>query len=218
VIDPPALQFSMLWPGLLVVLACGVAGGLFSRLLITSLLGDGGRLLNWRARHPLAFAGACGLAIALIGSVSSGATFGAGYEYTSALLAGKADVVPGLTVALRLIATWLAVWSGVPGGVFAPSLAIGAGIGSDVAALAGLQQDNAVFIALGMVAFLAGVTQAPITAFIIVMEMVSGHAMVLSLMAGALGANLMSRWISRPLYGALAENLLQRLGADPPRT
>jgi H+/Cl- antiporter ClcA len=68
-----------------------------------------------------------------------------------------------------------------------------------------------------MAAFLAAVTQAPITAFIIVMEMVDGHAMVLSLMAAALGASLVSRWISAPLYATLAGMQLQRLPAtDPP--
>jgi len=63
-------------------------------------------------------------------------------------------------------------------------------------------------IALGMAGFLAAVTQAPLTAFIIVMEMVDGHAMVLNLMAGALLASLISRMISRPLYDSLAEHMV----------
>ena len=61
-----------------------------------------------------------------------------------------------------------------------------------------------------MAGFLTAVTQAPMTSFIIVMEMVDGHAMVLSLMSCALGASLISRWISRPLYGSLTEALLLR--------
>jgi H+/Cl- antiporter ClcA len=59
------------------------------------------------------------------------------------------------------------------------------------------------------------VTQAPITAFIIVMEMVDGHAMVLSLMAAALGASGISRLLSRPLYAELAELQLRRLPVVP---
>jgi hypothetical protein len=43
------------------------------------------------------------------------------------------------------------------------------------------------------------------------MEMVDGHAMVLSLMAAAMLASLVSRLLSRPLYGALAELQLLRL-------
>ncbi|MDE2296893.1 MAG: chloride channel protein, partial [Burkholderiales bacterium] len=80
-----------------------------------------------------------------------------------------------------------------------------------------LGQASGPLIALGMTAFLAAVTQAPITSFIIVMEMVDGHAMVLSLMAGALGASLVARWLSRPLYSALAQVQLGRIPAprDP---
>jgi H+/Cl- antiporter ClcA len=153
------------------------------------------------------FAAACGVVVAMIGIVTDGATFGSGYEYTQNLLAGHGET-PGLVVTLRAAATWLAAASGVPAGVFAPSLAIGAGIGNDVAQIAGVQEGTPVFIALGMVAFLSAVTQAPLTAFIIVMEMVDGHAMVLSLMAAALGANGLSRLISRPLYAALAQVLV----------
>ena len=214
VIEVPPLHASMWWPALLLVLACGALGGMFARLLHASLTGTGDRLGRWRAAHPVLFAGACGLAAGAIGIVSHGASFGSGYGYTRALLQGDGDV-PLLFVTLRLVATWLAVWSGVPGGIFAPCLAIGAGMGHDVAALTGTQADSAALIALGMAAFLAAVTQAPMTAFIIVMEMVGGHAMVLSLMAAALGASLVSRWIARPLYAALAHAIVARARPAP---
>ncbi|MEY3992377.1 MAG: hypothetical protein RIS04_1140, partial [Pseudomonadota bacterium] len=69
-------------------------------------------------------------------------------------------------------------------------------------------------IALGMAGFLAAVTQAPLTAFIIVMEMVTGHQLVLSLMASALIASGVSRLVSTPLYSALTLMQLQRLPAS----
>jgi H+/Cl- antiporter ClcA len=62
-----------------------------------------------------------------------------------------------------------------------------------------------------MVGFLAAATQAPLTAFIIVMEMVDGHAMVLSLMACALVARVIARIISPPLYPTLAQFQLGRI-------
>ena len=215
VIDVPPLHWSMWWPALLLVLATGGLGGMFARLLHASITGSGDRLSRWRAGHPVAFAGACGLAAGAIGIVSHGATFGSGYGYTRSLLEGHLDV-PLLYVTLRVVATWLAVWSGVPGGIFAPCLAIGAGVGHDIAALCGAQADASALIALGMAAFLAAVTQAPMTSFIIVMEMVGGHAMVLSLMAAALGASLVSRWIARPLYAALAQSIVARVRASAP--
>lgn len=208
----PTLRLMIVWPALLLVLAGGALGGVFARLLQASLTGAGDRVSRWRAAHPVAFAAACGLAAGALGIVSHGATFGSGYEYTRSLLEGHADV-PLLYVTLRVVATWLAVWSGVPGGIFAPCLAIGAGLGHDVAILTGSQADAAALIAIGMAAFLAAVTQAPMTSFIIVMEMVGGHAMVLSLMAAALGASLVSRWIARPLYAALAQAIVARAQA-----
>jgi len=208
-IEVPPLRYSMWWPALLLVLATGGLGGVFARLLHASITGQGDRLGRWRAAHPVAFAGACGLAAGAIGIASHGATFGSGYSYTRGLLQGHVDV-PLLYVTLRVVATWLAVWSGVPGGIFAPCLAIGAGVGHDIAVFTGAQADAAALIAIGMAAFLAAVTQAPMTSFIIVMEMVGGHSMVLSLMAAALGASLVSRWIARPLYAALAHAIVVR--------
>lgn len=155
----------------------------------------------------------------MIGLVTDGATAGAGYATTRALLEGGADPSTLYTL-LKFVATWLSAWTGVPAGVFAPSLAIGAGIGHDVASVWGLSREAAIpLIALGMAGFLAASTQGPITAFIIVMEMVSGHAMVLSLMACALLASGVSRLITRPLYAELAAGLALPPapgGASPP--
>ena len=207
IIHAPGLPLHLVGAGLLVTIAAGLLGGGFARLLHASITGRQQPFAGWRARHPVGFAAGCGLVAAAVGCASQGAGFGSGYEYTRALLSGHAET-PVLYVTLRVVATWLAVWSGVPGGIFAPCLAIGAGIGHNVALLAGADAQSAALIALGMAAFLAAVTQAPMTSFIIVMEMVDGHAMVLSLMASALVASLVSRSISRPLYGMLASALL----------
>ena len=198
------LSWSLLGPGLAVAVIAGVAGGLFSRLMIASAQGLPDRFCRWRREHPLRFAAGCGLAVAVIGIVSGGTTAGAGYAATRGLLEGESDV-PALFTLLKFCATWISAWSGAPAGVFAPSLTIGAGIGHDVAQWTGLSREATIpLIALGMVGFLAATTQGPITAFIIVMEMVSGHTMVLSLMACALVAGGVSRLLSRPMYTELA--------------
>lgn len=211
----PQLGWEALLPALFVALACGVIGGIFARLLTASLTGASDRVSRWRNRNPLRFAAAGAFAVAVIGLVTGGATFGAGSEAVKNMLAGQADV-PELYVTLKLVATWLTAWCGVPGGIFAPSLSIGAGIGlnvSELAAFVGATQGNisAALIAMGMAGFLAAVTQAPLTAFIIVMEMVDGHAMVLSLMTTAMIASLTSRMICRPLYLTLAEHMVKSI-------
>jgi H+/Cl- antiporter ClcA len=125
------------------------------------------------------------------------------------MLDGESEAQP-LYVLLKFMATWITAWAGVPGGIFAPALSIGGALGNDIAQL--LSYPNApTLIALGMAGFLAAVTQAPLTSFIIVMEMVDGHGLVLSLMATAMVASGVSRLLSVPLYSALAQLQLQRL-------
>jgi H+/Cl- antiporter ClcA len=205
---------AVLLPGLAVAVVAGLTGGLFARLMVVSAQGLPDRFTRWRRAYPLRFAAACGLGVAVIGIVTGGATAGAGYAPTRAMLEGQAEL-PGLFTLLKFCATWLSAWSGVPAGVFAPSLTLGASIGHDVALLTGLGREATIpLIALGMVAFLAATTQGPITAFIIVMEMVSGHAMVLSLMASALVASGVSRLVARPMYQELAA--LLPVPAPPP--
>ena len=213
IIRVPELGWRLLGPGLLVALASGVAGGLFARLMIASLTGAPQRFNAWRARWPVRFAAVAGLLIAVIGLVTGGVTFGAGSEAVKRMLAGHDELTPLFTL-LKFVATWLTAWCGVPGGIFAPSLSIGAGIGDGIAQLAGAEFGPAL-IAMGMAGFLAAVTQAPLTAFIIVMEMVDGHSMVLSLMASAMLASLVSRMISRPLYETLAEHMVRGATAKP---
>lgn len=217
VIRASALTGDLLGAGLLVALICGGAGGLFSRLLIRSLQADGSdRFSRLRAHYPLGFAALCGLAVAVIGMVTDGATFGSGYAHTRAILDGLGAEESGpFNSLLKFVATWLTSWSGVPGGIFAPGLAIGADLGLDVVRWLGAPPEStATLVALGMAGFLAAATQAPLTAFIIVMEMVDGHAMVLSLMGAVLVANAVSRLISPPLYSTLAAAQLKRIRPD----
>lgn len=204
------LSTALLFPAFLVSMASGILGGLFSRLLLVSLAGTSNDwFTRMRGRAPVVFAAACGLLIVVMGLSSSGATFGSGYAHTRALLENQGEDFL-LYVPFKFIASWLTTWSGVPGGIFAPSLAIGGALGWDIAQLTSYV-NAPTLIALGMAGFLAAVTQAPLTAFIIVMEMVDGHALVLSLMTCALVSSGVSRLISAPLYASLAQLQLLRL-------
>ncbi len=198
------LSWSLFFPGIAVAVATGLAGGLFARLIVATINGLPDRFSQMRKAYPLRFAAVCALVVAIIGIVTNGATAGAGYEATRNMLEGRAEPTTLFTV-LKFCATWLTAATGVPAGLFAPSLTIGASIGHDVAMLTGVSSEAAIpLIALGMVGFLAASTQGPITAFIIVMEMVSGQSMVLSLMACALLASGISRLFTPPMYSALS--------------
>ena len=197
-------------------LACGLAGGLFSRLLLWPQRAPNFVLWRWRATHPVYFAGACGLAVALIGWLGGGFSYGSGYGVTARLASGEIGV-PWHAPITRFLATVVSYFSGIPGGIFAPSLAVGAAIGATSAPLiaatygsvhgAGTTETLQI-IALCMAGFLAAVTQAPVTSAIIVMEMIDGHGMVISLMAVALIAKAVSSRLSRELYQQLAAGFL----------
>lgn len=205
---------ALLLPAIVLAICCGLAGGLFSRLLILSLSGGSADWFSRNRRsYPVLFAAGCGLAVAVLGVVSHGETYGSGYAHNRAMLENT-DSTSTLYVLLKFLATWISTWAGVPAGIFAPSLAIGGALGNDVAQL--MSYANApTLIALGMAGFLAAVTQAPLTSFIIVMEMVDGHALVLSLMASTMVASAVSRLISAPLYPSLADVQLLRIKQVP---
>nr|WP_274389281.1 chloride channel protein [Paraburkholderia tagetis] len=202
------IQIGAHFPDLLAVavvitaLITGIAGGVFAWLLINTQRWIPAPLRKLHVERPIAFAALCGLAISLIGLVSGGTTFGSGYAEARGLLDGREHLsvaYPFLKMA-SMVGSYL---PGIPGGIFAPSLSIGAGFGNVLHMLFSSMQ-LPMLIALAMVGYLAAVTQSPITSFVIVMEMIDGHALVISLMATALIASRVSRIFAPPLYETLS--------------
>jgi H+/Cl- antiporter ClcA len=196
-----------------VVLICGIVGGLlggvFSRVLIEVNKGLVGRMGEWMRAKPIAFAAVCGLLLALVGLASGNNTYGSGYSEAKSLLDGN-SLLPESYGLLKMLATIVSYISGIPGGIMAPTLSAGAGFGANIAHFFTSVPEGAAII-LGMVAYFAGVTQAPITAFVIVIEMTDNHEMVLPLMAAAFIAKICSRLICpTPLFHTLAKNFMPR--------
>lgn len=199
-----ALPIGVAW---LAVPICGVIGGaagaVFSRILVTvpdTLPALASRFVRER---PVLFATLCGLGVAACGYASHGAIHGTGYGEARAVLHNRGSL-PLDYAALKLAATALSSISGVPGGIFSPSLSVGAGIGADVARLFHNTQPGPIVL-LGMVAYFTGVVRAPITGFVIVSEMSGDHGMLVPLMAAALIADIVARLINREgVYHLLA--------------
>lgn len=195
------------WQDWLAIPLCGVVGGLLGGLFSQSLISGSRLLAGFRSTHPVILAGICGLIVALIGVSSGGLTYGTGYAEAKAIISNQ----EGLGWAFpfwKMLASISSYLSGIPGGIFAPSLSTGAGIGADMAYLMpGLTPG--VLIILGMVGYFTGVVQTPITAFVIVMEMTNNHTMLLPLMATAFIAQGASRLVChQPIYRVLAEALI----------
>ncbi|MDR0736569.1 MAG: chloride channel protein [Zoogloeaceae bacterium] len=190
----------------LAALTCGLLGGLFSRMMIIGTGSWRGALGNLRRRRPFVFVAICGLFVASLGAVTGGAVYGSGLEQTQALLEAEAQL-PWYFTPAKFAATLAAYFSGLPGGIFAPSLAIGAGVGHTLAPLLDQSAMPGMVLALCMAGFLAAATQAPMTSFLIVMEMVDGYDLVIALMVVSLMSSGISRLISEPLYATLARQM-----------
>lgn len=193
----------------ILVLICGVGGGALGATFSGLALHFGQRIRRWAQPQPhrrlLTLAGICGLAIAMIGVASGGTTFGTGYEQAKGAVEGNA--LPLLFFVEKFAASFLSMLSGIPGGIFAPSLAVGAGFGSTVGSLLGTS--IALAAILGMAGYFAGVVQAPMTAFVIILEMTGDHEAVISIMAVSMIGYVTSRILSRePLYHGLSRVFL----------
>lgn len=187
-------------------LVTGLAGGLFSRALGELIGPTQNPVSRWRRAHPIWFAAICGLVAAGAALASGGLTYGAGYEEAKSLLTGGGVERSSLFAGSKFIASLAAAASGAPGGIFAPSLAIGAGIGASFSKIwSGFSGRDSVV--MGMTGYLSGVVQAPLTSAVILMEMTRDPALVGPLMLTALTARWVSGWVMpQPIYHLLAQN------------
>ena len=107
----------------------------------------------------------------------------------------------------------LAFTSGGAGGIFAPALSTGASIGSVFADIMNLTDNETnVLILAGMVAFLTGITRAPFTSAILVLEMTDRHSLIFHLMLAGMISSIFSVLISRySLYEELKLSFLKEI-------
>jgi H+/Cl- antiporter ClcA len=179
----------------------GLTGGLFARALVMQAWSRH-RWIGALRAHPVLMALGCGLVVAVTGIVTHGSSWGTGYETTRALLSGQA--APETFGIAKFAATLATATSGAPGGIFAPSLSVGAGLGQMIALVFPHEAVGAIVL-LGMIGYFTGVVRAPLTAVIIMMEMTDNRLMILPLFATALIADQVSAMVCRPkLYHALS--------------
>lgn len=189
----------------LLVVACGVAGGAFGAGFSAVLIAVTRRIRRWRRATPLGrvlmVAGVAGLVVAIVGVASAGLTFGTGYNEARGAIEGTA--LPEGFFLGKLVVTLASSLSGIPGGLFAPSLSVGAGLGSTIGLWLGAPIGLAAL--LGMAGYFSGVVQAPMTAFVIILEMTGNHDNAIAMMAASMLGYGTARLISRePLYHALS--------------
>ncbi|WP_429274844.1 chloride channel protein [Novosphingobium gossypii] len=183
----------------------GIAGGVFSRLMLEAgrtTLPPFGRLRT----RPVLFASLCGAVVAITG-VATGLTWGTGYESANHIIAGG-DVPAWFGIA-KFVSTLATAVSGIPGGIFAPSLSIGAGIGALLREVFPGYSPGAIVL-LGMVGYFTGVVRAPLTAVIIISETTASRGLMMPLLASALTADFAAQFVCKEkLYHGLSQRFLQ---------
>ncbi len=197
--------------GWIAVVLLGVAGGLlgggFARALL-ALLPHWSRLTR---SHPWLAPGALGLLLGALAFASGGLSQSGGFEQTRAMLQAG-EVQPLWFAPVRALASFVCLLSGIPGGLFDPSLTVGAGLGQLATAFFPSVEPRAIVL-LAMVSYFSGVVQSPITAGVILLEMTRAGEMTLPLLVAAVIAYEASRRICpTALYEGLAQGFLGRLG------
>jgi len=197
------------------VAVCGVTGGVLGGLFSQGLIWGGRSLRGFAGSHPYLLALICGLAIAMIGLASNTSPHGTGYDEARNIIdsGGTIRFDPFYPFA-KMLATLASYLSGIPGGIFAPSLATGAGLGANLGHWLPVAPLS-IMIMLGMVAYFSGVVQSPITAFVIIMEMTNNQEMLLPVIATSLIASGCSKLVCpQPIYRTLALGFLSHVGVS----
>src|SRR5271169_5551608 len=204
-------QYQLIHPAEFAVYAVlGVTGGVVSAAFTKLLLGIRARFLRFPQKtvwfHPVAG----GLLVGVMGWFVP-QVLGVGYGFVGEALNGRmAFRLMMLLVVLKLFAVTTSYASGNAGGIFGPSLFIGAMLGGTVGTVAhhffpAYTATPGAYALVGMGAVFAGVVRAPMTSVLMIFEMTQDYAVIVPLMI----ANLVSLFIAsrlqhEPIYEALA--------------
>jgi len=204
-------QYQLVHPAELAIYAVlGIAGGIVSAAFTRLLLGIRQRFLRFPAKtlwfQPLAG----GLLVGIMGWFVP-QVMGVGYDYVGDVLNGHMLLsLMVLLVVLKFFAVIVSYSSGNAGGIFAPSLFIGAMLGGAIGTVAhhlwpAYTATPGAYALVGMGAIFAGIVRAPMTSVLMIFEMTQDYAIIVPLMI----ANLVSLFIAsqlqkQPIYEALA--------------
>ena len=187
-------------PGeLLLYLGLGIVAGLLSLLLMAMIFGLSKAFSQLKIPGWLtpAFGG---LVIGLLGLFQPQA-LGVGYGAITSVLHGNLLVTSAAILLLaKLVATSSCIGSGMSGGIFAPSLFLGAMLGAIFGNFATLIWPDSLmlpshFALVGMGAVVAGTTLAPITAILTIFELTYNYEIILPLMVACIPSIIVVRYL-----------------------
>jgi chloride channel protein, CIC family len=177
----------------------GIVGGLFAFVFSQALGYLRPRLRALPRWSQFCQPGLAGLLVGLIGFVGFPQVMGPGYEVMDQAMHGQFawDMLLALAV-LKLIATTLSFSSGTPGGMFAPTLFIGAMLGAGVGSFEKMYFPHltgtvGAYALVGMGVLFAGFLRAPLTSVFMVLEVSGNYSIILPVILANTIAYLISR-------------------------
>lgn len=195
---------------LLAYIVLGVIGGGASLAFLKWLAYARPRIQQWPSWTHYLQPAAAGLLIGFIG-IRFPQVMGAGYSVIDQALHGQFSWKLLLVLAaLKIFATGISFLSGTPGGMFAPSLFIGAMLGGAVGSVEhhlfpSLTGTVSTYALVGMGVFFAGFLRTPITSVFMVIELTGSYTAILPIMTANLVAYFISRTYQKvPLFDMLA--------------
>ena len=142
----------------------------------------------------LLIAGFCGFAVAALALFINLSVLGSGKEVLSDLLF-NGKVSDFTQMASRFFGSALTYAAGGAGGIFAPTLSLGAATASFIQSLFE-NQLGTIGVLAGMTAGLSALTQSPLTSFVLILEMTDRHSAIFPLMIAALIGQGVSKFVS----------------------
>ena len=195
---------------LLAYVVLGIIGGCASLAFLKWLAYARPRIQQWPSWTHYFQPAAAGLIIGFI-AIRLPQVMGAGYTVIDQALHGQFSWKLLLVLAaLKIFATGLSFLSGTPGGMFAPSLFIGAMLGGAVGSIEhhffpSLTGTVGTYALVGMGVFFAGFLRTPITSVFMVIEVSGSYTAILPIMIANMVAYLISRTYQKvPLFDLLA--------------
>ncbi|HTS13993.1 MAG TPA: chloride channel protein [Candidatus Limnocylindrales bacterium] len=205
----PPFQLVHPWE-ILAYVVLGIVGGLASLGFLKWLAYARPRMKNLPPWTQYFQPAAAGLIIGVIG-IKLPQVMGAGYSIIDQALHGQFTwQLLILLAVLKIFATGVSFLSGTPGGMFAPSLFIGAMLGGAVGAIEqhffpALTGTVGTFALVGMGTFFAGFLRVPITSVFMVIEVSGNYTAIVPVMISSLVAYLISRQYQKvPLFDLLS--------------
>ena len=190
-------------------LGFGILAGLVAALYVGALYFAKDLFGRWHTPGWLETT-AAGLAVGIVG-IWLPQIFGVGYATIDAIFSGPQMAVSLLVVLLvaKLAMTAVSIGGGFPGGVFAPSLFLGATLGYAYGAVAQgmfprLLIAPQAYAMVGMAAVLAALVHAPLTAIILLFEMTQDYRIILPLMFAVIVALILAQWLRKDSVYSLA--------------